>query len=275
MLTKLRYLSTCVINDLGYRTFERFQATQVPYDICLLKDLQILKCIEARQLLLVNLGKLTRLRNLFVMKVRNENIKVLWASIKWMPNLVRLGLVSYEKDEVLNLDNLDSLPNLERLSLKSKLQSGVIPPVFCNFSKLKVLRMEWSGFAVDPLCSLSHMLNLTEMMLCRAYDGDLMTFKASWFPKLKRLSLVDMQQLSCIEIEASSLESLNYVKLIGLTNMLVVPAGFQHLVSIERMFLQDMPESFIKRAQGEDWIYIQHIHSIRHRIPSGTVQIRR
>jgi disease resistance protein RPM1 len=79
MLTKLRYLSTCVINDLGYRTFERFQATQVPYDICLLRDLQILKCIEARQLLLVNLGKLTRLRNLFVMKVRNEHIKVLWA----------------------------------------------------------------------------------------------------------------------------------------------------------------------------------------------------
>ncbi|CAN6334779.1 unnamed protein product [Urochloa humidicola] len=275
MLTKLRYLSTCVINDLGYRTFERFQATQVPYDICLFKDLRILKCIEASHILLVNLGKLTRLQNLIIMKVRNEHIEVLWASLKKMPNLVRLGLVSYEKDEVLNLDNLDPLPDLERLSLKSKLHRGVIPSMFCNFSKLKVLRMEWSGLAVDPLCSLSHMLNLTEMMLCRVYDGNLMTFKPSWFPKLKRLSLVDMQQLSCIEIEAGTLESLNYVKLIGLTNILAVPAGFQHLGSLERMFLQDMPEKFIKRAQGEDWLYIQHIHSIRHRIPSGTVQIRR
>jgi hypothetical protein len=92
-----------------------------------------------------------------------------------------------------------------------------------------------------------------------------MTFSEGWFPKLKKLYLADMEQLSCIKVEAGTMLILNYVKLIGLRSMLIVPVGFQNLTSLQEMVLIDMPQEFMTMVrQGCDCI--KHIPMILHRL---------
>lgn len=103
------------------------------------------------------------------------------------------------------------------------------------------------------------MLNLLELHLYRVYKGNMMTFRAGWFPKLEKLYLADMEHLSVIEMESGTMPIINYVKLIGLKSMMTGPAGFQYLTSLEEVVVEDMPEEFKRRWQGQDHVYIQHI----------------
>uniref|UniRef100_A0A0E0LZ30 Disease resistance protein RPM1-like n=1 Tax=Oryza punctata TaxID=4537 RepID=A0A0E0LZ30_ORYPU len=252
MLTNLRCLNTCVIHDYDYRIFDCIKGTRLPWEICLLKNLQTMGNIEASKELLNNLGKLTQLRNLHVMKVRHEFNRELCGSFKKMPNLERLGIYLYDKDEVLNLEWLDPPPNLETLYLGGKMQGGILPSNICSMNKLRDVRLGWSRLEMDPVLSFSHMLNLAKLHLCRAYEGQLMTFRTGWFPKLKELRLIDIDQLSKIEMEAGTMQIIAYIQLIGLREMKAVPAGFQNLTSLQDMVLKDMPEEFTTRALGED-----------------------
>uniref|UniRef100_A0A0E0LZ33 NB-ARC domain-containing protein n=1 Tax=Oryza punctata TaxID=4537 RepID=A0A0E0LZ33_ORYPU len=193
------------------------------------------------------------------MKVKDEYIKPLWTSITRMPYLSMLTIISYAKEEVLNLEMLHTLPNLDYLYLKGKLQGGVLPPIFASLTELQDLRMGWSRMQTDPMPSFSHMLNLVQLHLYRVYEGQMMTFRGGRFPKLKKLYLADMEQLSAIEMEAGTMQTINYVKLIGLRSMLAVPSGFQYLPSLQEMVLLDMPEEFMERLRGQDSVYIQLI----------------
>lgn len=264
-LTELRYLRTAVMHDSTTRIFDCFQAARLRYNISHLKALQVLGDIEASSDVISNLEKLTLLRSLMIMKVRSEHVNGLCSSISKMYNLVRLGVVAYDGGEVLNLEHLSPAPNLERLHLQGKLLGGVVPAIFLTFNKVGDLHLGWSGLQADPLPAFSHMVNLTRLRLCRAYDGQIMAFKAGWFPKLKELRLADMEGLRSIEIEAGTMQNLNLLLIRGLRNMLVVPVGFRHLTSLQKMLVWDMPQGFVGRAQGEDSVYLQHIHDIRYR----------
>jgi disease resistance protein RPM1 len=154
---------------------------------------------------------------------------------------------------------------MEWFYLKGKLQGGVVPSVFSGFRKLTDLRMGWSRLQVDPIPSFAHMVHLVELHLYRVYEGQIMNFSAGWFPKLEKLYLADMEQLNCIKVEAGTMPILNYVMLIGLRSMLVVPVGFQNLTSLQEMVLTDMPQEFMSMVQqGCDCI--KHIPTILHRL---------
>jgi disease resistance protein RPM1 len=264
-LSKLRYLQTCVNHDYDARIFDCFQGAKVHSGICLLKDMQELGHVEANKDLIANICNLTLLRKLYIMKVKREHIKELWTSITRMAHLSNLLIISYSEAEVLNLENLDHLPNMEWFYLKGKLQGGVVPSVFSGFRKLTDLRMGWSRLQVDPIPSFAHMVHLVELHLYRVYEGQIMNFSAGWFPKLEKLYLADMEQLNCIKVEAGTMPILNYVMLIGLRSMLVVPVGFQNLTSLQEMVLTDMPQEFMSMVQqGCDCI--KHIPTILHRL---------
>ncbi|EEE69321.1 hypothetical protein OsJ_28615 [Oryza sativa Japonica Group] len=220
LLTEIRYMVATVMSEDNHRIFNCFLPVRFPCEVCHLKDLQVLGYIEASKDMISNLRNLNQLRNLFMMKVEHNYLTELWASIKRMPNLVRLDIISCDSDEVFNMEHLDPLPELETFHLRAKLQDGV-------------------------------------------YEGVLLSFQAGLFPKLKKLSLADMENLTWIEMEDGTMQSLNFIALIGLRNLKVVPEGFQYLMSLQEMFLQDMPQEFIKRAQREDRVYIQHIPKIR------------
>ncbi|BAF24646.1 Os09g0270700 [Oryza sativa Japonica Group] len=263
LLTEIRYMVATVMSEDNHRIFNCFLPVRFPCEVCHLKDLQVLGYIEASKDMISNLRNLNQLRNLFMMKVEHNYLTELWASIKRMPNLVRLDIISCDSDEVFNMEHLDPLPELETFHLRAKLQDGVLPKMFHGLVKIRDLEMGWSGLQVDPVCTFSHMSNLTELRLYRVYEGVLLSFQAGLFPKLKKLSLADMENLTWIEMEDGTMQSLNFIALIGLRNLKVVPEGFQYLMSLQEMFLQDMPQEFIKRAQREDRVYIQHIPKIR------------
>ncbi|XP_066360105.1 disease resistance protein RPM1-like [Miscanthus floridulus] len=192
-LSKLRYLVTCVNHDRDSRIFDCFQGAKIHSGICLLRDMQVLGHVEANKDLVANVCNFTLLRKLYIMKVKREHIKELWTSITRMAHLSNLLIISYSEEEVLNLENLDHLPNLAWFYLKGKLQGGVVPSVFSGFGKLMDLRMGWSRLQVDPIPSFAHMLHLVELHLYRVYEGQIMTFGAGWFPKLEKLYLADME----------------------------------------------------------------------------------
>ncbi|CAL5049987.1 unnamed protein product [Urochloa decumbens] len=261
-LINLRHLYVVVIHDLQQRSLDCFSAVKVLGNICHLKNLQTLHIVSANKDLVSQLGNLTLMRSLAIMKVRQSCMADLWISLAKMPNLSRLLISAYDMDEILDLRMLRPLPNLKLLWLSGKLAAGVLPSIFSKFQKLAWLKIDWSGLKKDPVISLSHMLNLVELRLYGTYGGELLTFCAGWFPKLNSLQLVDMEHLNCIEIEDGTMIGLYHLELIGLRNLKAVPAGIKYIRKLHQMFLTDMPNGFIQRLQGSDNHIVQHIPNI-------------
>ncbi|RCV22739.1 hypothetical protein SETIT_4G244400v2 [Setaria italica] len=262
MLTNLRHLHVFVVHDVQQRSLNCFGSTKFLGNICHLKNLQALYTISANKHLVLQLENLTQMRGLGIMKVQQSYIAELWNSLTMMPNLSRLLLFASDMDEILNLKMLRALPNLKLLWLAGKLDGGMVPSLFSKFEKITQLKMDWSGLNEDPISSLSHMLNLVNLCLVRAYDGQQLTFCAGWFPKLITLQLIDMEHLDLIEIEDGTLMSLHTLELTGLRNLKAVPEGIKYLRTLDQMFLTDMPNEFIERLLGSDKHIVQHIPDI-------------
>ncbi|XP_025811792.1 disease resistance protein RPM1-like isoform X2 [Panicum hallii] len=263
MLTNLRHLHVFVVHDVQQRSLNCFGSTKFLGNICHLKNLQALYTVSANKYLVSQLGNLTLMRGLGIMKVQQSFIEELWNSLTKMPNLSRLLLFASDMDEILNLKMLRPLPNLKLLWLAGKLDGGMVPSLFSKFEKLTQLKMDWSGLKEDPISSLSHMLSLVNLCLNGAYDGEQLTFCAGWFPKLRSLQLVDMEHLNLIEIEGGTLMSLHTLELTGLRNLKAVPEGIKYIRTLDQMFLTDMSNEFIERLLGSDHHIVQHIPDIR------------
>ncbi|RCV22735.1 hypothetical protein SETIT_4G244000v2 [Setaria italica] len=217
---------------------------------------------KANKDLVSQLGNLTLMRSLAIMKVRQSCIAELWSSLTKMPNLSRLLISACDMDEVLDLRMLKPLPNLKFLWLSGKLAEGVLPLIFSKFEKLALLKMDWSGLKKDPIISFSHMLNLVDLRLYGTYGGEQLTFCAEWFPKLNSLQLADMEHLNWIDIEDGTMIGLYHLELIGLRNLKAVPVGIKYIRKLHQMFLTDMPNEFIQRLQGSDDDIVQHIPNV-------------
>ncbi|KAG0515959.1 hypothetical protein BDA96_10G322100 [Sorghum bicolor] len=265
MLTNLRHLYVSVVYDLQERSLDCFSGTKIPGNICCLKNLQALHIVSASKDLVSQLGNLTLLRSLAIMKVRQSYISELWSALTKMPNLSRLLISTFDMDEILDLKMLKPLPNLKFLWLAGKLDAGVLPSMFSKFEKLACLKMDWSGLKKDPIISFSHMLNLVDLRLYGTYHGEQLTFCAGWFPKLNSLQLVDMEHLKWIEIEDGTMISLYHLELVGLGNLKAVPTGIKYLRTLHQMFLTDMSKGFIQRLEESESIdnfIVQHIPNI-------------
>ncbi|KAF8732073.1 hypothetical protein HU200_016029 [Digitaria exilis] len=252
MLTKLHHL----IIDVG-----RFGSSACN-KICRMEQLQTLKNIEANSCVVRNLGCLTRMRSLGIRNVLQSYNTDLWPSISKMSALTTLSVSAADRDrDVLDLRHLKPLPYLEKLMLSGKLNKGAIAPVFVNFSKLKSLRLCFTGLHEDPLALLSAMFqNLGHLHLYRCYEGTRLTFRAGWFPMLKHLYLGSMSELKEIEIEDSTLRTLHRLELWGLKSLTLVPEGFVHLKSLQQLCIGSMmPDEFKRRLEGCDRWIVEHI----------------
>nr|CAD1839364.1 unnamed protein product [Ananas comosus var. bracteatus] len=246
-LTKLRHLFVVCFYDYNCRTFDSFSAVSVPHDICRLEGLQTLLNIEADKFLMQNIGSLT---SLLVGLPEND------------ARARRVGVVASDKDELLCLDGVHPLPSLQKLYLKGRLDEDEAPTVFANFGRLRDLRLAWSGLQTDPLHSFSHMSSLVDLHLYRVYEGQRLSFRAGWFPRLKNLFLADMAQVSVIDIEDGAMKSLYQLQLIGLSSLTATPAGVVYLQSLQAMYLIDMPQEFIRRLETSDRSKVQHIPNV-------------
>lgn len=262
LLTNLRHLYAYVIHDLQERSLDCISATKIPGNICHLKNLQALQTVSANKDLVSQLGNLTRMRSLCVMKVQQSYIAELCNSLTKMPNLSRLFISSCDMDETLNLKMLKALSNLKVFWLAGKLEGGVLPPMFAKLEKITELKLDWSGLKKDHIESFSYMLNLVVLVLTGAYDGERLNFHAKWFPKLNLLQLADMEHLNRIEIEDGSMMCLRELDLVGLRNLNEVPKGIRYIRTLHEMIITDMPKEFIVKIQGSDRYIVQHVPNI-------------
>ncbi|CAM0909665.1 unnamed protein product [Alopecurus aequalis] len=263
LLTKLRHLYVYMLHDVQERIFDCFSATNIPGNICHLKNLQSLQSVSANKDMLTQLGNLTLMRSLAIMKMHQSYIAELWGSLTKMPSLSRLVIFANSKDEVFNLVMLKPLPNLKFFWLRGKLYEGVLPHMFASFEKLATLKLDCCCLKKDPISSFAHMLSLVDLKLYRTYDGEQLTFRAGWFPKLSSLELVDMEHLNSIEIEEGTMRVLHTLEMVGLRGLKVVPRGIKHIDTLQKMLLTDMSEEFMGRLQGDDSYIVEHIPNIQ------------
>ena len=252
MLTKLHHL----LIDVG-----RFGKSASSKISCL-EHLQTLRSIEANSYIVKNLGCLTRMRSVGIMKVLESHNTDLWTSISKMTSLNSLSVLAEDRDRyALDLGNLKPLSHLEKLMISGRLHKGAIPPVFASFTKLRSLSLCFSGLHEDPLASFAAMFqNLGHLNLYRCFDGAKLTFRAGWFPNLKHLYLSSMNELREVEVEDGAMRSLWRLELWSLKSLTSVPQGFVHLRSLQQLCIGSlMPEEFHRRLEGIDRWIVRHI----------------
>lgn len=253
LLTSLRHL---IVSKGLY-------GASIPGNISVLKCLQTLRDVKASKNLVENLGHLTQLRTLSITKVSRSHAKDLWTSIRKMTKLTRLAVSTHGMNEVLSLEKFRAPRYLQKFYLYGRLAEGVIFPVSGHFQNLKVLSMRWSGLTQDPLGSLSQMPSLVYLELCEAYGGEALVFQDGWFPKLRQLYLIRLQNLNSLEISNGAMMNLAYLELRALKNLKAVPKGLEFLRLLKHLHAEKMPggftdgitgdQAFLERVEVECW----------------------
>ncbi|KAF0920152.1 hypothetical protein E2562_033454 [Oryza meyeriana var. granulata] len=175
-----------------------------------------------------------------------------------MTKLTRLAVSTHGMNEVLSLEKFRAPRYLQKFYLYGKLAEGVIFPVSGHFQNLKVLSMRWSGLTKDPLGSLSQMPSLVYLELCEAYDGKSLEFHDGWFPKLRRLYLIRLDNLNSIEISDGAMMNLAYLEFRALKNLKAVPKGLQYLRLLKHLRAEKMPGGFTDGITG-DQTFLQRV----------------
>jgi disease resistance protein RPM1 len=184
--------------------------------------------------------------------VKENQSTELCRSLSKMRFLSYLSIIAWNENVTLQLDDLH-LPQIQKLVLYGRLKENTLESLLLRISVegIQTLRLGWSQRQNDPLSSLSCCKNLTYLKLQKAYEGHQLTFKTEWFPKLKKLVLRQMSNLVQVEMEQSTLESLEELYLSDLKKLDDVPKGIEHLRSLRWMGCRDMPVEFGGLAKGK------------------------
>nr|GMC80904.1 disease resistance protein RPM1-like [Ipomoea batatas] len=149
--------------------------------------------------------KLTQLRRLGIMKLRQEDGIELCSSLKKLTNLCSLDLCLASEDEILDI-TLDLPRRLHQLKLIGHLERA--PQCLSSLVGLTTLFLGWSKLSEDPLLHLQDLPMLTDLVLLKSYEGEGLCFKAEKFSKLKFLSIAGFEALKWITMEEGSLRHL-------------------------------------------------------------------
>ncbi|CDP13531.1 unnamed protein product [Coffea canephora] len=221
---------------------------KAPNNIGRLLSLEWLFYIEANDTSMMReIGELKQLRRLGITSLRRENGKELCSSLGRLSNLEQLYVQVSHKDEVIDLNYMNSslsssLENLQMLCLRGRLEKLID----------------------DPLESLQHLPNLQTMDLNEAYQGEVLCFKAGSFLKLEQLNILALSGLRWLSVEAGAMPNLLELGLANLKFMEEFPRGIQHLTNLQSLYLcqpNEKLDAFLKNP-FEDYQRISHIPEI-------------
>ncbi|XP_057478401.1 disease resistance protein PIK6-NP-like [Actinidia eriantha] len=267
-LQRLRHLLLYRYHMLDWPFFQDQTGFKAPMGIGSLSSLQKLCSIEANHdnnngMLLIEVGKLTQLRRVQILKLRREDGKALCSSLEKLKNLRSLLVRAIQVDEIIDLDSLCSPPqHLRTLYLVGHLQRlpHWIPSAF-NLVRVCLVYSKLRD--AEPLRSLHDLPNLTHLEIFTAYDGEELCFKAGAFQNLETLWLCLLQELIWVRVEAGSMPRLKKLSLEKCKLMEDIPSGIEHLTNLEMLHLADMPYSLISRLNrglpGGDYWKVSHI----------------
>ncbi|KAJ3677555.1 hypothetical protein LUZ60_003279 [Juncus effusus] len=207
--------------------------------------------------------------NLKCLHLRHTNVKSLPETISNLRNLQSLDLTatkvqnleifSRNKDEILQLENLNPLPpNLRKLHINGKLEEGTLDsPSFLDGAKdLKVFDLRWSQLDQNPFLSLSRLSWLTTIRLFRVYNGKNICFRAGWFPNLKILVMKDFLNVEKVVFEEGTLMNLARLRFEGFKELKDLPNGIEFLKSLDLLVLSELHAKFRSRWKKIDVLEI-------------------
>lgn len=262
-LFKLRHLFICSNHD--QKSENTHSGMQAPAGIWNIQSLQTLASIEAEEELLQRIGNLTDLKRLEITKLRAVDGTKLCTSIQRMTGLCRLTVMATTTEEQLQLEALTSPPLfLQKLKLVGKLNR--LPPWLRSSTNLTHLHLCFSCLEEDILSSLCVLPNLALLELKKAYNGQFLHFQTGWFPKLNKMVLLQLEQLSSLELEVGSLPSIKELRLVGCQELNMLPHGIEHLTSLQMLHLEEMTEECLQKLEKDANEYhekVRHIPTIK------------
>ncbi|KAI3942848.1 hypothetical protein MKW92_011477 [Papaver armeniacum] len=266
-LVQLRHLESVTSNRIKFS--ENFQIEN-------LINLQTLVRVKAGKWIRKGcFGKLSKLQNLYVWDTSRTQTDVLIHDISNMKssssssfdeqyqNPIRvLGISSKDNFDKKIFDSLSRCQNLHRLQLDGKLDGGLnlqkYPP---NLNKLT---LSYSKLEKDPMETLQYLPSLKLLVLHQAFEGEEMVCSTKGFPQLQVLNIEWMGHLKKWTIHQGGMPRLKKLELSGLKQLSMLPEGLRFIPTLNKLRIYGMPtiKERVIREVGEDWYKVQHIPSL-------------
>ncbi|KAI4370780.1 hypothetical protein MLD38_019090 [Melastoma candidum] len=248
-LQRLRHLLVYRYENVSYHCSK--YGFKTPAGIGTMQSLQKLCYIEVdderNDMVLEEIGKLTQLTRLAILKMRKEDGRYLCSSIAKLTSLQAMSVNAFDDNEILDLNYLLSPPQLlQRIYLRGRLES--LPSWIAKIHGLVKLNLKWSRLKEDPLETLQKLPNLVVLELLQVYNGESLCFKEKGFKKLKILGIDYFKELRTIDIEEDAMPNLEKLVLQRCELLQELPSGIENLTKLEVLEFFDMPEELIGRV---------------------------
>ncbi|XP_010058431.2 disease resistance protein RPM1 [Eucalyptus grandis] len=244
----------------GFKAFRGIGALQSLQKLCYIEADDANSCSVMREL-----GMLTQLDRLAILKLKKEDGRDLCLSISKLTRLQSISIASVDEDEIIDLQHLSSPPPfLERMYLQGRL--GALPHWLPSLSSLMKLHLRYSRLKDDPLVSLENLPNLVHLELHQVYEGSSLCFKAKGFKKLNNLGLDLLDKLRCIEVEKGAMPFLEKLVIQRCNLLENLPSGVEHLTKLKVLEIFDVPDELIKKlvqgGQDDEYHKVAHVPEI-------------
>ncbi|PHT31275.1 hypothetical protein CQW23_27612 [Capsicum baccatum] len=209
-MVNLQHLRHIFIYRRGAGFFHSFKA---PEKIGTLVSLEVANLINASKSTVIELGKLTRLRQLFIANLRGKHGRDLCTSLNKLTNLQQLSISSYGVSDIIGLHYpLSSTHSfLRTLTFEGRLER--FPIWVTSLHALTTVVLKWSKLMDNAIDTLQDLPNLVTLVLDQAYDGEKLTFRAGGFEKLKELQIMNSTKLRQMKVEEGAMPSLEKLEM--------------------------------------------------------------
>ncbi|XP_016480965.2 disease resistance protein RPM1-like [Nicotiana tabacum] len=260
-ILKLQHLRHIFIHRRGAGFLHGFKA---PKKIGTLVSLEMVNSINATSSTVIELGKLTRLRMLYIAKLRRKHGREFCSSLNKLINLQQLCISSYGVSDIIDLHYpLSSThSSLRTLVFEGRLER--FPQWVTSLQALTSVHLKWSKLMDSALDTLQDLPNLVKLVLDRAYEGEQLRFKAVGFKKLKELCIWHSEKLRQIKVEEGAMPLLEELQLRNCRLMEQLPFGIENLSKLQYLSLEQISEKLLvtvqlKDCQSGDYWKIAHI----------------
>ncbi|KAK4379653.1 hypothetical protein RND71_001515 [Anisodus tanguticus] len=232
-----------------------------------LRALQKLVYVEATpgSGILGEVGMLSELRRLCILKLRKEDGRTVCSSIEKLRKLQSLNLKSVEEHEILDLSYISSPPPLlQRLYLTGHIIK--MPEWIQDLNSLVKIYFRWTRLTEDPLKYLQDLPNLVHLEFLVGYTGEELYFEKGKFQRLKLLNLDKLEGLKRVTIGEGAVPHLEKLVIQRCPLLESVPTGIECLLNLKVLEFFDMPDEFIMTLRpeklGADSWKVSHIPEV-------------
>ncbi|KAL7584522.1 hypothetical protein Lser_V15G45555 [Lactuca serriola] len=258
----LRHLLVSYVRaDDTHGTSDLHSGLRVPVEITKIRSLQTLASVEADEGIIQHVGNLIELKRLGITNVKAIDGPKLCNSIEKMSDLRCLSITSSTESEELVLESLAFPPVfLQKLVLVGLLSR--LPPWLESLANLTHLYLCSSGLGDDILSSIRELPSLAFLELKNTCKCRSLHFTAGGFPKLNKMRLLELVGLNVLRLDKGTLPSIKDLNLVRCREMRSSLQGIEHLTSLQKLYLEEMPAELVQRLRSDERANVRHINTI-------------